>query len=191
MKLFRYIFLPLLLLGCCGCSGVSYQYKGPDDKIHFEMRVPAGAGRASFSFGTNTNSAFPIIESDYPTVLAYYSSAPREANNLRNLEVILKVDGQEIQADTEVFAADYANTYLELEKKDCCVNLGERLGIDPTLKDDPFGFSVHITKKYKSLKRLPPQITVVLLATTDKGTTEMTKTLNLESYEDSGFIRVH
>ena len=112
-------------------------------------------------------------------------------NNIKRLDAVLKIDGKEIQPDIETFQAEYLNTFLELEKKDCCAMFGERLGIDVAGKDDSNGFSVRIIKKYKSLKTLPKQITVVLSATSDTGTTEMERTLKLSSYKDRNFIRVH
>ena len=186
-----YLYILAVSLCFAGCSSVGYQYSDQDGKIHCDTDVPIGKTKAAFGFGIVTNLAYPLIENDYPTVSARYSSDSNEVYNLKQLDVKLIVDGKEIQPDSEVFTADYYNTYLVIDKNECCTGLGERLGIDRKSKDDLFRFSVGINKKYKSFKTFPPQVTVVLSATTDKGATETTKVLSLSSYEDNSFIRVH
>ena len=189
MKVCFYIFA--LVVCFAGCNRVNYRYSGEDKKIHYDMNVPIGKTNASYGFGIVTAPEYPLFQNGYPTIVAFYGSDSNEVNNLKQLDVKLFVDGKEIQPDIEEFSAEYISTYLAIDKKECCADLGERLGIDPKAKNDPFRFCVRVNKSYKSLKTLPPQVTVVLSATSDKGTVETTEVLNLSSYEDNSFIRVH
>jgi hypothetical protein len=188
MKVFGIL---IILFFLSGCRGVSYEYQGEDGRVSQTMSVPMGSTKGSFDFTIVTNYAYPVIESDYPTITTFYCSKPNEANHLKRLEVKLVVDGKEIEPDLENYSAVYGLEMIELDKKDCCAMLGERLGIDVSKKNDPDSFAIHIFKKYKSLKRLPERLTVILTATSDKGTVEMERTMDLVSYKDRGFYRFH
>ncbi len=174
-----------------GCSGVSYQYKVEGESFHQEMSVPVGETKGTVEFSVLPTNFYPLIETYYPTISAHYSSDSNTVNKFKYLDVKLIVEGKEIEPDTVEYFASYANTYLEFDRKDCCAMLGERLGIDVSQKDDPFGFSVDIRKKYKSLNNLPPEITVIVSAISDNGTTEVENKFTRSSYKDSNFIRVH
>ena len=184
-----------VLLACfvclSACRGISYSYIDENSRIHHEMKVPAGSATANIEFTVVTNNALPLIESDYPTISASYGSNANAADKLKKLDVRLFVDEQEIAADESVYDATHFGRTIYFPEAECCENLGTRLQIGKEKPDIDYPFGVSIGKRYKSLKRLPPQVTVVISATTDKGTVEMTRKLNLKAYEDRGFIRVH
>jgi hypothetical protein len=185
------IVILLCVVCLTGCRGVSYSYHDEDSTLYPVLKVPAGAKKASFEFGIVTNYALPVIESDYPTISAHYGADSLTADRLKKLDVKLFVDGAEIAADETKIDAGHFNRSLQLTEPECCEMLGKKLGIGENASDADYPFGVSILKKYKSLKRLPPQVTVVLSAVTDKGGFEMTKIMTLTESEDSNFIRVH
>lgn len=189
IKIIPFVFLCLVCFG--GCSGVSYSYVDENSTGNFATKVPVGSTTAGFEFAVVTNNALPLIESDFPTISVYYSSNVGAADKLKKLDVRLFVDEKEITADETDYSASHFNQTITISEAECCENLGKKLQIGKQKSDWDYPFGVHIIKKYKSLKMLPPQITVVMSATTDKGTVEATKKLNLKSYKDSSFIRVH
>ncbi len=138
-----------------------------------------------------TNNALPVIESDYPTISVHYSSKASAADKLKKLEVRLLIDEQEITADETDYQASHFSQTLNITEAECCENLGSKLKIGEQNSDFDYPFGVSITRKYKSLKSLPPEVSVVVSVTTDKGTVETTRKLNLKAYKDSNFIRVH
>jgi len=189
-KLLGILFL-LSLAAFTSCSGTSYAYVNEDSRSKNDTKVPAGSTKANVEFSIVTNYALPVIESDYPTISFYYSSEARVADQLKKLEVRLLVDEKEVTSDETVFSASHFNRTLDMPEEECCFNLGEKLGIGENESDFDYSFGVHVIKKYKSLKRLPEQISVAVSVTTDKGTFETVKKLSLKAYEDSNFIRVH
>ncbi|HEX8250624.1 MAG TPA: hypothetical protein VF599_20795 [Pyrinomonadaceae bacterium] len=154
------------------------------------MKIPAGSTSAQMEFTVVTNHAMLLIESDYPTIHANYASKPEAADELKKLEVRLFVDGAEIAADETTYEASHFGEKVTFAEPECCEKLVEKLKIGEQKSDTARSFGVSIVKKYKALKRLPPQIIVLISATTDKGTFETTKTLNLKAYKSS-FIRFH
>jgi hypothetical protein len=191
MKILPKTLLCFLFFACLsGCGGTSYQYCEENGGIRPKMKIPVGSTSARLEFSVVTNYAKPLVESDYPTIQAGYASKPEAADELKKLEVRLFVDGAEIAADETIYEASFAGETLTLTEPECCENLGGKLKIGGQKSDAGRSFGVSVVKKYKSLKRLPPQITVVVSATTDKGTFETTKILNLKAYKSS-FIRFH
>jgi hypothetical protein len=173
------------------CRGTSYQYVIENSGIRYEMKVPVDATTAGFDFSVVTNNALPVIESDYPMISADYSSEAGAADKLKKLKVRLLIDEKEIAADETQYEATHFGKTITLTEAECCENLGRKLEIGKSKPDTEYGFGVHIVKKYKSLKMLPPEIKVVLSATTAKGMFEITQKLTLKASEDSNFIRVH
>lgn len=127
-----------------------------------------------------------------------YSSPIDESRNLKFLDVKLLIDGKEILPDNENYEAAFFDAfrpqqYKPFDKKDCCENLEKTLQFDKTKEKEANLFGVNITKNYKSLENLPPNIEVLLTAITDQGTTEKRWKLKLITYEerDIPFIRIH
>ncbi|MBS1794739.1 MAG: hypothetical protein JSS81_12845 [Acidobacteria bacterium] len=186
------LFAALFALAAAGCSGTSYQYLDERGETSPKMTVPAGSSAAAvFEFGAPTNYALPLIENDYPTIIAHYSSDAKSADDLQKLDLRLFVEGREIAADETSFEARHFNDSVEFPEAECCARLGERLGLKKKNSAGEYPFGVEIVKKYRSLKRLPPALDVTLTAVTDRGKTERNFTLKLESYEDRGYIRFH
>lgn len=184
-------WLCFLFLACLsGCSETSYQYSAENEGIRPKIKIPAGSTSAHMEFTVVTNYAKPLIESDYPTIQAGYAAKSEAADKLKKLEVRLFVDGAEIAADETTYEASHSGETITFTEPECCEKLGEKLKIGGQKSDAGRSFGISIVKKYKSLKTLPPQLTVLISATTDEGRFETTKTLNLKAYKSS-FIRFH
>lgn len=142
-----------------------------------------------------------FTDANYPKIAVEYRSELSEINNLKYLGVKLSVDGKEIEADSEEYEAT-AKTLeeksIKLAEKDCCANLAKKLKLDIPGLENRYAyqfdeFKIEIRKDFKSLNKLPEKMIVILTATTDKGTTEMERTVFLTSeYRyDFPFIRFH
>ena len=64
------LYILVLLCFLNGCGGENYEYKGEDGNIQQAMTVPVGATTGNFEFTIVTNLAYPIFESEYPTISA-------------------------------------------------------------------------------------------------------------------------
>ncbi len=188
------IFIGMLIfILLSGCNDIRYQYVDANSDISPKMSVPIGSTKAIFDFNIPTNYALPIIESDYPTIIAHYSSEGKEANYLKKLEIKFVVDGKEITADETKYEAAHFNDFIDFSENECCEKLGEKLQLGEQKREyvNKYPFGVTIIKKYKSLKRLPSDLSVIMIAITDKGKVEITIPMKLDSYKSSDFIRIH
>lgn len=162
------------------------------------MPILVGNGKNSVEFSIITDWGFPL-ESKYPSVVIRYTSKPSQINYFKHLSVKISVDGQETKPDNEEYIATYIretpNT-VTFEEKDCCANLAERLNVNISADEIQYSEAYHhvqivVRKDFKSLKKLPEKMTVILTATSDKGTTEMERTMFLTTQKGSSFFRFH
>ena len=188
MKPFLVVLLLIFSLSACKSIGRKYVTVEQDQDC-CTMKIPIG--------NSDEKVQLSIADNEFPLLKLSYSSADVEANNLKFLDVRLFIDGREVLPDNENYESAFFDAfrpekYKPIAKKDCCENLEKTLGFDKKQKPEVNLFGVKITKSYESLKNLPPEIEVLLTATTDKGTFEKRQKLKLTTYEKiSDPIRFH
>lgn len=183
-----------------GCGGMVKYYTCEDPKKNCaEMPVSSGKEKNIVSISIDTDGGYPHLATERPTIFLKYICKPSDINNLKYLGVRLIVDGKEVMPDSSEYTAVYITNVgetIKFEEKDCCLDLGNRLGInvepDYVEHSDLFySVRVGVMKDFISLDRLPEKITYIVTAVTDKGTTEMERTVVLATREESDFIRIH
>lgn len=192
-----FLFLSLFLTGCGG--NIKYYACEDREKNCAEMPVNSGKEKNTVIVGIDTDGGYPHLAAERPRIFLKYVCKPSDINNLKYLGVRLFVDGKEIAPDSSEYTAVYITHVgepISFDEKDCCKDLGTRLGVnvEPSYVEHSDRFHsvrVDVMKDFISLDGLPEKLTYIVTAETDKGTTEMERTVVLATREGSEFIRIH
>ena len=177
------IFILILLAGCSG-EGRYYDCEsGEKDCMTLPVVLGSEKNSVRISIGAEAHDE-PVTAA--PIVFVHFDVSPQEIEKLKHLDVRLVVDGREIEADSQEYTAAFlsdVSSAVSFKDKLCCSELGERLAFNfaPEKIRNSDKLKLIVRKDFDSLGRLPDRITLVLTATTDKGTTEMERTVVLRS----------
>jgi len=182
--------LTLFIISLPACKSIEHKYVTTEkNQDCCTMKILIGNGEEKLQLN--------IADNTFPLLKLSFSSPIEESKHLKFLNATLFIDGKEIMSDSENYESAFFDAfrpqkYKPFDKKDCCENLEKTLGFDKTKDKEANLFGVNITKNYKSLEHLPPNIEVLLTAITDKGTFEKRWKLKLTTYERiSDPIRFH
>lgn len=183
--------LPLFLR--CGDRTV-FEYK-EDSSPCCKTNVPVGSGEASINVSILTDQA-GLFEKAYPALSMEYVSEPQNAGSLQKIDADLMTDKTAEPALVEIgagfFDAFTTDKFAHsVPASECCARLDLRIKNDAAAYQGDYGpvhFGVKVRKEYTSLRPLPAEMTLVIVAETDRGIFRETRRLRLTSRKSQGGV---